>query len=219
MRKAFGWKLLLPMFQSLLAIGLWLYAPVQYRKELLDLTHRPADHPFRFRFEGARRVFPPTCEQFLYVINFPAFSVSRGIVDPIIRRIEYSRQAMLLPEWTFSIPVSDPEALPPRRILYFVHGEDLIFLGLIILLWNWVGWRIDELAAWRTGVSTRSRLWSLVELTTVAATLLLCLAFACRVIIEADSPHLRRIGMFGLIWPAVLLVYIWLVARPALRGR
>ena len=205
------------MFQTLLAIGLWLYTPVQYRKEILELLHRPTDHPFRLRLEGARREFPPSCEQLLYVVNFPAFSVSRGVVDPLILHVEYSQQAMLLPEWIFSIPVSDPEALPPRRISYSVHGEDLIFLGFIFFLWCWVGWRIDEFFSRRQKVHARRRPAAIGELTAVGAILLCSVVFAGRVIVEADSPHLRRVGTFGLIWPAVLAAYLWLVVRPVLR--
>jgi hypothetical protein len=217
MRTVFAWKFLLPILQSALAIALWLYIPVQYRKEALEWAHMPSDHPFRFRFVGGAMLFPPTCEQLLYVMSFPAYAVSDGIVYPLLYRIEYSRQAGF-PEWEFTLPVNDPEVRPPRQIFYTVHVNELIFLGLIVVLWCWVGWRIDAYVRKRKGTyAPRRRAIRVVELVAVAATLLFSVGFACRHMAHAQSPQARRVGILGLIWPAVLLAYIWLAARPELR--
>jgi hypothetical protein len=213
-RSIFRWKFLLPVFQSVLAIALWLYIPVQYRKEVLHLLHKPADYPFRFRIYGPRE-FPPSCEQALYVINFPAFALSRTLINPLLYHLEYSRQAGL-GEWEFTLPISDPEALPPRRIFYGVEVEDLIFLGLIALLWFWVGGKIDVGLRRRAGTyKPRRRVYCVLELVVLSAILLHSAAFACW--------HAARVGWFqhvgigGLMWPVALLAYIWLVARPELQ--
>ena len=237
-RAIFRWKFLLPVFQSALAIALWLYTPVQYRKEVLRLTHRPSDHPFRFHVYGPQE-FPPPCEQALYVINFPAFALSRSLVDPFLYHIEYSRQAAL-GEWDFTLPVSDPEALPPRRIHYGVVVEDLSFLGLIVLLWFWVGCKIDAHLRGRGGPhKPRRRVFCVLELVLVSAIVVHSAAFACWCAANvgpppsqlgvawrmawygamAASPQSQHVGILGLIWPAALLAYIWLVARPELRQR
>ena len=212
-RSIFRWKFLLPIFQSGLAIALWLYIPVQYRKEVLRLLHKPADHPFRVQIYG--KEFPPSCEQSLYVINFPAFALSRALVNPFIYHIEYSRQAGLW-DWRFTLPISDPQALPPRRIFYGVEVEDMSFLGLIALQWFWVGGKIDVYLRGRAGSQKpRRRVFCVLELVVLSAILLLSVAFACRYV--AKPGYYQHAGILGLIWPVALLAYVWLVARPELR--
>ena len=234
----FRWKFLLPVIQSALAIALWLYIPVQYRKEVLRLIHKPADHPFRFHVYGPKQ-FPPSCEQALDVINFPAFAISRSLVNPFLYHIAYSRQAGLQ-EWEFTVPIGDPEALPPRWIRYFVHVEDLSFLGLIVLLWFWVGCKIDVYLRGRAGPhKPRRRVFCVLELVVLSAILVHSAAFACWSAAKvgpppsqlgvvwgmawygamAYSPQSQHVGICGLIWPVALMAYVWLVARPELRRR
>ena len=216
MKTALQWKVLLPIVQSVLAIALWLCTPVQYRRELLQLAHKPADHPYRVRLEPPK-LFPPTCEQVLDVLSFPAFAASLAIVDPLLYRIEYSRQAGL-PGFVFTLPVGDPEALPPRTIRYSVHVQDLGFLGLVVLLWCWVGWRVDEFIRKRKGAYTRRpRALRVLELVFLAASVPSLVGFACWYISVAASPHAQRIGILGLIWPAVLLVYTWRAVRQEIK--
>jgi hypothetical protein len=117
------WRFLLPVFQSLFAIGLWLYIPVQYRVEALELSHLPTEHPFAHNFEGHPR-FPPRCEQLLNVVNYPVFSVWLVVLNPLVGLVLNWQQSGL-PEWEFTLPVGDPEALPPGRIFYSIHVDEL----------------------------------------------------------------------------------------------
>jgi hypothetical protein len=212
MRRRTPYKYLLPVLQSLLAIALWLYIPVQYRKELLEWYHQPSDHPFRARVETRRQYFPPACEQLLQLINFPAYAASEAIVRPLLDHIEYSRHAAFpswFPDWRFTLPVNDPEALPPREIFYAVHFGELMFLGLVALQWFWIGWRIDRYLRERKGAQKqRPRAIRRAGIAAVATVLLCSAGFACWLIPNARSPHARRVGVFGLIWPAAMLAYI-----------
>jgi hypothetical protein len=75
----------------------------------------------------------------------------------------------------------------------------MLFFVLVILLWYWVGSRIDE-------PSKRGK----KELIAVAISAVLLLA-ECGALIwgERIPPHYRQIGMFGLIWPIFLFLYLW----------
>jgi hypothetical protein len=42
-----SWRTVLPILQAALAVCLWLYIPVQERKEILQLQGLPTEHPFR----------------------------------------------------------------------------------------------------------------------------------------------------------------------------
>jgi hypothetical protein len=111
---------------------------------------------------------------------------------------------------------SDPEALPPRRIFYAVQVEDLSFLGLIVLLWFWVGGTIDGYLGGRAGShKPRRRVFCKLELVVLSAILLLSVAFACWY--GAKPGYYQHVAIWGLIWPAALLAYVWLVARPGLQ--
>jgi len=213
------WKFLLPVSQSVLAVALWLYIPVQYTKELLQLAGMPSEHPFRVRLEGPQR-FPPLCEQVLCAINFPAVSVSEWLVDPLLNRVTLSRQSAF-PELEFTLPLSDPEALPPRKVFYFVHLGDVIFLLLVGLLWFWVGCRIDNYALRKAREpwgyipehTVRLRASRVTELAIVATLLLFTACFGCWNIAVAQSPQSQRAAEWGLIWPLAFLGYLWLGIR------
>jgi hypothetical protein len=117
---------------------------------------------------------------------------------------------VLTRSWEFTLPISDPEALPPRRIFYFVHINELMFLGLIILLWCWVGWRIDDyFNNRRSAHPTRRRRFRVLELAVILALLLFSAGFAFWHMSQAESPQSLRVGIVGLIWPAALLIYVW----------
>jgi hypothetical protein len=224
MKTLLRWKSLLPTMQLVFAIALWLYIPVQYRKELLQANHEPTEHPFRYRLppseaEGKVELFPPACQRLLYIINFPAHSVSRCVTDKLLYWIENRNQAGL-PEWEFTLPVMDPEALVPRQVRYFVHVSDLIFLGLIAALWYWVGSWIDEYFDRRRGKYVPMQTsFHILELAVVAALILLSAIFSYRLITQVQSPQYRRVGVFGLGWPVLLLAYGWFAARRQLRQR
>jgi hypothetical protein len=212
------WKFLLPVFQSALAIALWLYAPVQYRKELLDWSHLPSDHPFRFHFEGYRR-FPPVCEQAIYVISFPAYTVYLAIDNRVLYPIEMRRQAGL-PEWTFTVPIKDPQALPPRESFYAVHTGEMIFLALIILFWWRAGCWVD--AHFQKAGATYPR-WRralcVVDLAILGAVLLCSIIYTYILIVRIGSPPFRHVALFGLIWDALLLAYISSAVRKGVTPR
>jgi hypothetical protein len=218
MHAVLRWKVLLPAFQTVLAIALWLYAPVQYRKEVLEWSHLPSEHPFRFNFEGVER-FPPICEQTLYAINFPAYSLARIIETGVIYPIEYSQRAALPEwEWRFALPVKDPEARPPRKIPYFVHTQDQIFLGLVVLLWWRVGCWVDAYV--HRPAETRTpwgRGFRMLDLAVIAATLLCSAAYSYVLIVHIRSAPYLHVGMFGLVWVALLLAYLWFTVKRELR--
>jgi len=207
--KLFRWKLLLPAVQSMAAIALWLYTPVQYKKERLLLMHRPAEHPFRIRIEGGPQLFPPTCEQWLQIVNFPAYAISHGLVNPTLNQVDHWGPVLGL-RWDFTLPISDPEALPPRRIFYFVSLNEIIFLGLIILLWFWVGWQIDCNLSNRTiARSCGKRSLRLLDLPVILALSLISVGFAIWHVTQSISTQSLRVGILGLIWPTALLIYAW----------
>jgi len=207
--KLFRWKLLLPAVQSMAAIALWLYTPVQYKKERLLLMHRPAEHPFRIRIEGGPQLFPPTCEQWLQIVNFPAYAISHGLVNPTLNQVDHWGPVLGL-RWDFTLPISDPEALPPRRIFYFVSLNEIIFFGLIILLWFWVGWQIDDyFSNRRGGHPMRRRRFRVLELVVIWALSLFSVGFSIWHMAQAISAQSLRVGVLGLIWPTALLIYAW----------
>jgi hypothetical protein len=218
MRTLLRWKSVLPIVQLVFAITLWLYIPVQYRKEILQARHEPTDHPFRYRLppsepEGRAELFPPVCQRILYLVNFPAHSTSRTVADKLLYWIE-SRKRVGLPEWEFSVRVRDPEALPPKQIVYLVHVNDLIFFGLIALLWYWIGCRIDEYAERRRGKYVQMRTsFRILELAVIAALILLSALFSYQLIAQSQSLEYRDVGVFGLLWPLMLLAYGWFATR------
>jgi len=223
MSSVFRWKVLLPLFQLALVIPLWLYIPLQYRKEVLEMEQLPTDHPFRYRFEGPRR-FPPLCERILLVFNFPAYSVSEGIVGPVEYHIEYSRQAGFR-EWVFTLPVNDPELRPPKRIYYFVGVGEWALLALIALQWFWVGWRLDAYDRRATSRDRPSRpvaRWA--GIAADAALVLYLIGFCGWKIFEwktspAPLPQQLHVALFGLIWPALLFTCLCFAVRGAVPPR
>jgi hypothetical protein len=210
------WKFLLPLVQLPLAMGLWLYIPVQLKMDLLRAMHLPSEHPYRLRTHAApeaKEFFsPPACGRVLYVMNFPVDSVTRQVIIPFGRHIALWKGSPL-PEWEFTLPVTDTEALEPRKIFYPIHPDEIVFFGGLILLWYWVGSRIDEFLDRRRGVNRpRRKVFRIIELTVILSLVALSVFNSYRLIVY-EYPHYRQVGIFGLIWPALLLAYCWFAVR------
>jgi hypothetical protein len=219
----------LPLIQVMVGLSLWLYMPVQFRKEILELQHRPTEHPFRYEIsslapEEKNYLYPPLSGRALYVVNLPADFVRRRIIDPII-----AHRADLMqnggPTWDFALPIEDPKALEPKKILYSIKEGDIAFFLGVILVWYWAGSRIDEYSRAGGGIHRHRRKASrITELVLVGMTCLLLLA-DCITLIEYSPilydkvlPSNRLIGECGLIWPVALLIYLWLGIKRELRS-
>ena len=143
--------------------------------------------------------------------------LERIIDTEVLYPIEYRRQAGF-PEWGFTLPVKDPEAIPPRKIGYFVHTQDLIFLGLIVLLWWRVGRWVDKYV--HRPAETRTpwgRGFRVLDLAVLAATLLCSAVYSYLLIFRISSAPYRHVGILGLVWVAVLMAYLWFTVRRELR--
>jgi hypothetical protein len=161
-------------------------------------------------------LFPPFCGRVLYVLNLPSDMLTRRIVTPMLYHTSMWKQEGR-PTWEFTLPVADPEAVEPRRIIYAVQEGDVVFFTGVVLLWYWVGSRLDEYLHKRRGMNQSiGRTGRTVELVLVAA-FAAGLAADCiyrisvwKTWFPGVPPSARLMGEYGFIWVLGLAVYFWI---------
>jgi hypothetical protein len=203
----FRFALILPIAQLLIALVLWVGEPFQLVRDetkalnaaMAERHMPPLSQPPRL---GSQSIFfrPSLAGRVLYVVNLPA----RHVADILSRPIHNG------PVWGFTWPLGDDPWYPkPGTIVYQVGSREIIFFLGVILLWFYVGNKIDRFMANRNStIATKHRVWIVIELgalLAVAASLLInCVAIIAH---EQCCPQERKIAIFGLVWPLVFFLY------------
>lgn len=205
------WKLILPLLQFIFALMLWLYLPFQFESQITRAM-KPSQTSSRQSSSGlapeVRALFyPPPAGRVLYAINLPASLLS----DQIESRANGSP-----PAWEFRFPANDGKTL---GLMYVVGIREILFFIGIILLWSWVGSKVDEYILARRGITIqRLRGLKIIEMV-ITAGLAAFLLVACFICIQPAKcfPPERQIMSFGLIWPVLLLAYFIFSLRQEFR--
>ena len=147
-------------------------------------------------------------------LNLPAY-----LLDTSVATTGWNTR---LPYWRFSLP--NPGEYGPRR---FVHGwglTELLYFGGIMVIWYWVGTRIEELVDRRRGViKPRRKAVTIFEMVVALASalylfracleaILLYSEFSGRVPVDYIDLSIRwgrQAMIIGLLWPAGLLAHFF----------
>lgn len=204
--KLLRWKIVLPVVQLALAVCLWLYSPFQLKKDILrDL---PANHTggIGLESEALEHYRPPLAGQFLYVMNFPAYCLTIEAV--------HSYYVRTIPSFDFSF------GNPLNRIGgYFFGVREVVLFGGIFILWFWVGSKIDERRKRPAQVPSRYLGLKLIEAAILIALTVLTLYRSLTWLSVVNCPPPKRtIAEFGLVWPAIFLIYLFLSIRQGSRS-
>jgi hypothetical protein len=221
--RLFRWALILPIMQLLIAIALWVYEPFEFHRVIIHeanafraMHNMPAlklpseeSHP---DVQIRSLYYPPLAGRVRQVINLPA----RLLSDFLRAQVRTS------PALGITWPLGDDPWYPRdgTTVYYFGLQEAAFFAG-VVLLWLYIGIKIDRFIRNRQFVTRRIFLPSLIFELVIALLLALWLLLDCLRVIKGDQccPPERQIAFFGLVWPLALLVYVILVLRNLFRVR
>ncbi|HEV7520947.1 MAG TPA: hypothetical protein VGP89_07590 [Candidatus Angelobacter sp.] len=140
-------KFVLPLLQFLFALGLWLYMPSQLETEVVRAMKlppgTPGQHSAGLPPEVRALFYPPPAGRVLYAVNLPAILLSSQLASHLNGST---------PAWEFTPLAQDAKSQPAR---YVVGIREIIFFAGVILIWLWVGSKIDEYILIRRGITIR----------------------------------------------------------------
>ena len=187
------------MLQIVIAIALWLYMPLEFRREMMNRMNLPPSslgQSLNLPPEILSRYYPPVAGRTLYVINLPATVLSNAVGSHIYGPT---------PAWEFKWPRNSAHG-----IVYVFGVREVLFLIGIVLLWLWSGHAIDNLIRKRkTAVYYHSAISRIVERVVVfgTAAFLLVASVVCILDNKCPEPE-QQIAAFGLIWPILLFIFL-----------
>jgi hypothetical protein len=203
----FQFSLILSVAQLLFAVALWVDEPFQLVRDetkalnatMAEQHMPPLSQPPRLG--GQSILFRPSLAgRILYVVNLPP----RRLAEVLSRPIHSG------PVWGFTWPLGDDPWYPKSgTVVYQVGSEEIIFFLGVILLWFYVGNKIDRFMSNRKPmIATKHQLWRFIELgalLAIGASLLInCVAIIAH---EQCCPQERKIAILGLVWPLALFLY------------
>ncbi|MGA7512999.1 MAG: hypothetical protein WBG09_16850 [Candidatus Sulfotelmatobacter sp.] len=206
MDRKFRWKVVLPIIQLFLGVGLWLWTPLQFRSQMLARMHlspqQMAGRSLALAPAAIDLHYPPPAGRLLCAVNYPAYVASNGVEQAIRRR--------QTPAYFFAI----------GPYTYMIGARELAFFMGICALWIWVGIRIDELVSSIPSSPRRGATVPRVIEAVFAFALGTVLLRSCILYLTAinSTPPFRMIATFALVWPAIFYADLyWIVKQQFFR--
>jgi hypothetical protein len=207
----FRFALILPVAQLFLALALWVYEPFQLMKEetkALNASLAAKNLPPRLGIQN--ELFRPSLAgRVLYVMNLPARRVSDFIA------VHIHRSTIWGVTWP---PGDDPWYPKPGTTIYFIGLSEAIFFLGVILLWLYVGNKIDRFITKQPPTIATKKAGVLIEIAAVLGMAVWLLVDCLKIIAHEECcPRERQIALFGLVWPMALFIYGAIILRSGLR--
>ena len=176
--KSLSWRIGVAVSQLLLAVGLFAYAPFQYRADVqkvgvVELTY-------------FLQHYPPAAQRVSYALNYPAFAIARILVAPkSLARID---NFALMTFWADG----GQERVTPT---------DLVFFFGVVVLWYWLAGLLETL--W----IKRLLIWPGMLTSICGLVLSITTGTYSLILLFSQYRPLRQIGPFGVLWSLLLIGY------------
>jgi hypothetical protein len=185
---------LLCITQGLLGVVLAYYEPLQFRKSIEEAKLNAGSEHIQLGLDFYERHWPPPAGIVLRGLNYPALVLSGA----------------------FDLFPNTPLYSSDLRQIYF---KNLAFLGLIFVLWYWVGNVIDNRELQSAKVRRTTLLGVLVYGVGLVVSITGTALAVSRLIRGNGEPPERQLFSIGLVWSLLLLGYVMSRSRKLLRMR
>lgn len=204
------WTFILPALSLSFALYAWLYTPFNMSSTIEIALKRPIGSNVSLAPETHNLFFPPPVARVSYILNFPAYVVASKAYSAA-RHVEYHFLGWKTePSRVFLLEDRGRD----RWYQYSIDVHSVAFFVFVLLLWAWVGSKVDSSLRMRTEngqqlAMTPLRGIRILEMTVILGLSALLIWESVRVITPANCTQPdRQIYSLGLLWPFGMLVYL-----------